>query len=92
MANIQIVKMSTNQTDKTIQFIKHVFFNSLTYSDGIYRTQKIHPLFADKTLVLKEKRLIEIDKTLLFSADLPDGIREQTSIELLGGLLNVFIA
>lgn len=79
--------MSINQTDKTIQFVKQVF-----YSDGIYRTQKIHPLFADKALVLKEKRLIEIDKTLLFSADLPDGIREQTSIELLGGLLNVFIA
>jgi site-specific DNA recombinase len=41
-------------------FIRIVFDSGLSYSNGIYRTPYILPMFADKALILKQKRLMEI--------------------------------
>lgn len=45
-------------------FIRMVFNSSIIYAIGIYRTPSILPLFADKLLILKEKRLLEIQQPL----------------------------
>lgn len=54
-------------------FISVVFSYPLSYFDDCYRTPGIHPIFADKALVLKEKRLLEIQQPLGILADLPEG-------------------
>lgn len=41
-------------------FIKVVFSDALSYFEGFYRTPFIHPMFADKALILKQKGLLII--------------------------------
>lgn len=57
-------------------FIKVVFSDALSYFEGVYRTLFIHPMFADKALILKEKGLLlleqpsaEFDKLRLSTPD-----------------------
>ena len=45
-------------------FITTVFSDQVYYIDGIYRTPTILPIFADKLLILKEKRLLEIQQPI----------------------------
>lgn len=73
-------------------FITTSFGKNIVYKDGIYRTAFLHPIFADKALILKEKRLIEIDKTLLKDAELAACTPGGNSIEPLFEMLNVFTA
>lgn len=58
-------------------FIKLVFDNKLYYSDGVYRTPYILPMFLSKALILKEKRLLEIEQ--------PDRIFNKNSVSAPGG-------
>lgn len=50
-------------------FIQVVFDNQLYYQDSIYRTPYIHPLFASKALILKEKRLLELEQPSLILSE-----------------------
>jgi site-specific DNA recombinase len=49
---------------KRMMFIKTVFEPNLYYGLRKYRTQKLHDIFADKELILKEKGLVEFDQPL----------------------------
>lgn len=53
-------------------FIKLGFGNTLSYENGIYRTQFLHPLFVSKVLILKEKRLLEYKQPLDKIGKIPD--------------------
>ncbi len=44
------------------ELIKMVFDNSLYYQKGIYRTPYLIPILMHNALIMKEKRLLEIDK------------------------------
>ena len=43
-------------------FIRTVFNNSLSYENGIYRTPYLNTIFDSKRLVLKEKKLLEVEQ------------------------------
>ena len=43
-------------------FGRVAFNNSLFYENGIYRTPYLHPIFASKRLLLKEKKLLEVEQ------------------------------
>lgn len=43
-------------------FVGVVFSNNLTYFEGVYRTAFLHPMFADKALILNEKGLLKIEQ------------------------------
>lgn len=45
-------------------FLKGVFNSQLTYSEGVYRTPYLLPLFSHNALILKEKRLLIIEQPL----------------------------
>src|SRR5690606_3901591 len=68
-------------------FIRLVFDSRLFYTDGIYRTPYILPIFADKALILKEKRLLEIQQPLENSGENPVSAPNTLSIEHLPQLL-----
>jgi DNA invertase Pin-like site-specific DNA recombinase len=57
-------------------FINTVFSRPLSYFEEIYRTPSIYPVFADKLLILKEKRLLEIEQPLDFLANSADSTRD----------------
>lgn len=73
-------------------FINVGFSHSLYYIDGIYRTPFIHPLFAHKALILKEKRLLEIEQSLENYGKVPYGTPDGSCIEHLEELWRVFVA
>lgn len=73
-------------------FINTVFSRPLSYFEGTYRTPNIYPVFADKALILKEKRLLEIEQSLDFLANSADCTRDGNSIEPFEILLKVMIA
>lgn len=54
----------TANTEGKHAFLRLVFDNKLSYYNGVYRTPIILPMFASKALILKEKRLIEIEQPL----------------------------
>jgi site-specific DNA recombinase len=54
-------------------FIKTVFNSQLYYQNGTYRTPYLHPLFALKAPILKEKGLLEIEQPSHFSGKIPIG-------------------
>jgi DNA invertase Pin-like site-specific DNA recombinase len=73
-------------------FINTVFSRPLSYFEEIYRTPNIYPVFADKVLILKEKRLLEIEQPLGFLAESAEGTRDGSGIELFESLYRVMIA
>lgn len=62
-------------------FVKTVFYNSLSWVNDCYRTSDILPIFYSKALLLKEKKLLIIEKLLpkntIFGLSAP----QSTSIE-----------
>jgi len=62
--------------------LKILFGENLCYENGVYRTPYIMPLFIHKSLVLKEKRLLELQETALFSGLTPASAPYGISIEL----------
>lgn len=49
-------------TANRMRFISQVFEPNLYFERGVYRTRNLNELFADKELILKEKRLVEFDQ------------------------------
>lgn len=50
--------------DKKHKFIRAVFEDSLAYTDGVYRTPSISPIFQHNLLKLKQKRLLEVEQPI----------------------------
>lgn len=67
-------------------FINTIFSRSLSIFEEIYRTPFIHPIFADKALILKEKRLLEIEQPLEKNHDLKTRTQNGSFIEHLSEL------
>ena len=51
-------------------FIGAVFNNSLFYEEGIYRTPYLLPIFHSKRLILKEKKLLEVEQLVAKNEEL----------------------
>lgn len=69
--------------------VKQVFNFQLYYHDGMYRTPYIMPIFAHNALILKEKRLLEIEQPFEKSTKVLECAPNQTPIEHLIPLSNL---
>lgn len=69
--------------------VKQVFNFQLYYHDGMYRTPYIMPVFAHNALVLKEKRLLEIEQPFSKSAKVLECAPNQTPLEHILPLSNL---
>lgn len=69
--------------------VKQVFNFQLYYHDGMYRTPYIMPIFAHNALILKEKRLLEIEQPFEKSTKVLECAPNQTPIEHLTPLSNL---
>lgn len=80
--DMQFVYNACTTTQKQ-EFLRLVFDNSLYYQDKVYRTPYIMDVFEHNLLILKTKRLLELDKKEGF----PKKSRE---VGLMGSLSNPF--
>jgi site-specific DNA recombinase len=71
-------------------FIKIVFDNTLYYTNDIYRTKTILPIFLSKALVLKQKNLLIVEKIFAKSDTFVESAQLRNSIEPLLHWLNTF--
>jgi site-specific DNA recombinase len=60
-------------TTQKQSFIRLGFDNSLYYQNGVYRTTYLLPIFEHNLLILKEKRLLELDKKEMAGPKIPPG-------------------
>lgn len=77
---------------KKHRFINIVFDNSLSHDGETYRTQYLHPLFADKELLLNEKRLLVKEQPVIKFGTIPVRSEDGNPIELLDQLAELFAA
>lgn len=76
--------------DKKRRFLKILFGENLTYEDNIYRTPELNELFSHKSLVLKEKGLLQSNPLPEIGKVVPLSIPEHTAHEHLKDLLKLF--
>lgn len=86
--DLQGVYSGLNLTGKQ-QMVRSVFDNGLYYRDGMYRTHYIMPVFTHNLLIIKEKKLLDIDKKGDFIAKISCGGAQQTTIEHLHQLITL---
>lgn len=70
-------------------FVRQVFKSSLYYQDGLYRTPYLLPVFMPKALILKEKRLLEIEQPIEKFAESRHCAPERNSLEHLAQFLQL---
>lgn len=84
-----VSKVLSRKLEPSTAFLQAVFGHSLWYEDGIYRTPWLHPLFAGKTLELKEKGLLIIQQPSEFNEITPIGRGNGSWVEHLADLWRV---
>jgi site-specific DNA recombinase len=70
-------------------FIRQVFKSNLYYREGIYGTTYLLPVFLPNALILKEKRLLEIEQPSINTAKSQHCAPDQYSLEPLRPLLQL---
>lgn len=75
--------------EKKQQFIDLVFDKNLWYENGIYRTPRLHPIFGDNELELKEKGLLIIQKPMPVLGQTPISTRDGNAIQEWAQLLEL---
>lgn len=70
------------------EMIRMVFDNKLYYRDNIYRTPYLMDIFHHNLLILKQKKLLELDEKRDFIAKVPSGGAEGSIIEPLTNFLS----
>jgi len=81
---------NSNSTLGKQAFINTVFDSSLYYQDDIYRTTNILPIFLHKSLVLKQKNLLIVEKIFAKSDTFVESAQFRNSIEPILNWLNTF--
>jgi len=72
LSDLQYVYTIATTTQKQA-FIRQGFDNRLYYQNRVYRTPYILPIFEHNLLVLKEKRLLELDEKKMAGHKIPPG-------------------
>lgn len=77
---------------RQIGFLDLVFDRGLTYRDGCYRTPHLHFLFAHNAVTLKQKGLLVIEQPSNDFGNIPGSSGNETGVEHLLELLQLFAA
>ena len=72
LSDMQYIYTIATTTQKQA-FIRQGFDNRLYYQNGVYRTPYILPIFEHNLLILKEKRLLELDEKEMAGLKIPPG-------------------
>lgn len=75
--------------DQKQSILRWVFDSPLSYSDGMYRTLSLRSLFASKAALLKEKRLLMIEKSSENLFEIEPSTQNAPSIEHIYSLLHI---
>lgn len=87
LANLKHLYVSATTIEKQ-QLIRILFDNQLYYEDHIYRTPYVLPLFEPNMLILKEKKLLIVEKRRGTSKKSPLGAGNRFAIEPVAQLLS----
>jgi DNA invertase Pin-like site-specific DNA recombinase len=80
---------NSNSTQGKQAFVNLVFDNNLYYENDIYRTPDILPLFYSKSLILKQKNLLIIEKVFSKSIAFLEKCPQQELYRTLNPILNL---
>jgi hypothetical protein len=89
LTDMENVDLSCPTTAKKQELIRAVFDNALSYQDHIYRTPYLIPELAHNELIMRERRLLFIEKERRNRAVPPSGGGKGTPIEHLTRLLQL---